>query len=122
LRNGRAHAVALSLGLTLGCSAGWHRLSPSETQPIPARQQAQLWVDGQPIQVHRLRITPDSFRAIPFLQPVNCDSCWLAYSRDQVDSVRVGDPVAGVGATIVVGAAALFLVLLMVGRIGPQGT
>jgi hypothetical protein len=40
-------------------------------------------------------VGPDSISGIPFTRPVECDSCRVSRARAGVDSVRIGQPVAG---------------------------
>jgi hypothetical protein len=63
---------------------------------------------------HAVRSSADSVSGIPFLQPIDCDSCRLSIPRAEVDSLRLGNPTgalwasvgAALGATVV---AALLL-------------
>jgi hypothetical protein len=32
---------------------------------------------------------------IPYVHPTGCDSCRIALARTEVDSIRLGDPIAG---------------------------
>ncbi|MCX6069867.1 MAG: hypothetical protein NTU91_03260 [Chloroflexi bacterium] len=84
---------ALAIGLA-GCGAGWHRTQPS-LGPLPVRQQVQVWHGGLVERWHAVMLSPDSVSGVPFLRPANCDSCRLAVSRADVDSVRAGHPVLG---------------------------
>lgn len=87
--------VAALLLLAMGCGADWHRIRPPEPASYPPRQQAQIWRAGEAIQVHGLRLTSDSVSAVPYLQPVACDSCRVAFARAEIDSIRLGDPSGG---------------------------
>jgi hypothetical protein len=49
---------------------------------------------------HAVRISADSVSGVPFLQPTSCDSCRTALPRASVDSIRLGNPVAGFWKTI----------------------
>jgi len=60
--------------------------------------------------LHAVVMTRDSFSGIPFLQSVDCDSCRVQFSRDDVDSVRVGNPPAGFWGTVGLVAAGLLVV------------
>jgi hypothetical protein len=47
-------------------------------------------------------VTSDSITGIPYLQPINCDTCRVALPRATVDSIRLGNPVAGFWKTVAV--------------------
>jgi hypothetical protein len=79
-------------GLAPDAGAGARAFAP--------RQQAQLWEGDRAHQVHAVVVGPDSVSAIPFVRPVECDSCRLIWPRSVVDSVRVGSPVAGFWKTV----------------------
>ena len=78
-----------------GCGAGWHRPRSQLPATLPPRQQVQIWRNGAPLRWHAVRITADSVSGISFLRPVQCDSCRVAVPRAGVDSLRLGNPVAG---------------------------
>jgi hypothetical protein len=44
---------------------------------------------------HALVIGADSISGVPYVRPPGCDSCRVALPRAEVDSVRLGNPVAG---------------------------
>jgi hypothetical protein len=92
--------VAILLLVTVGCGAGWRRMPVLEPGAFAPRQQAQLWEGDRAHQVHAVVVGPDSVSAIPFVRPVECDSCRLIWPRSVVDSVRVGSPVAGFWKTV----------------------
>jgi hypothetical protein len=75
-------------------SAGWHRIEP----PIPSRlaqgQQVQVWQGTRRVQLHAVRVDPDSISGVPFQQPADCDSCRISLPSSTVDSLRAGDPTA----------------------------
>jgi hypothetical protein len=81
--------------LTQACGAGWKRKPLETLQPLPERQQVQIWSEGEMQRWHVLSITPDHLFGIPFHRPVDCDSCRLSIPRSDVDSVRLGNPTAG---------------------------
>jgi len=85
--------LLLALG-PAGCGAGRHRtlLAPGT---LPKRQQVQVWHGGSVERWHGVVPSSDSVSGIPFLQPASCDSCRVALSRTEIDSVRVGRPVLG---------------------------
>jgi hypothetical protein len=83
-----------------GCGAGWHRPADTGPQAFAPRQQAQIWVAGRASRVHAVVLTADSVSAIPFRRPTDCDSCRVAWPRAEVDSIRVGNPMAGFWKTV----------------------
>jgi hypothetical protein len=89
-------AVAILVFLALaGCGAGWHRPPSLEPGPLPLRQQVQVWEGAQVDRWHAVIVTADSISGIPYLSPLHCASCRTTRSRLAVDSVRLGNPVAG---------------------------
>jgi hypothetical protein len=92
-------AVTATL-LVAACGAGWHQPAPVPLGALPARQQVQVWRAGNPVRWHAVRISADSVSGIPFLQPVTCDTCRTQVPRASVDSLRLGNPVAGFWKTI----------------------
>ena len=97
----------------LGCGAGWHQPAAVAPDGIPARQQVQVWHNGSVLQWHAVRITPDSVSGVPYFRPVDCDSCRRRVPRAAVDSIRLGNPVAGFWKSVglVVGTLAAFGVI-----------
>jgi hypothetical protein len=85
----------LGIWMLAGCGAGWHR--PPEVVPGPwsPRQQVQVWSAGHSVRWHAVIVGPDSISGIPFTRPVECDNCRVSLARTAVDSVRMGQPVAG---------------------------
>jgi hypothetical protein len=55
----------------------------------------QVWQHGSALRWHAVRITPDTISGIPFFRSTTCDSCRVAVPRGSVDSIRLGNPVAG---------------------------
>jgi hypothetical protein len=98
----------LVLMLVWGCGAGWHRPRAELPAPLPARQQVQIWRNGVALQWHAVRLTADSVSGISFLQPVQCDSCRVSVPRATVDSLRLGNPVAGFWKTMGLVTAIIF--------------
>ena len=110
----RQQLLAGLVGLsTLGCGAGWHQPPQLTPGPWPPRQQVQVWSSGQALRWHSVAIEGDSISGVPFVQAPDCDSCRGSVPLDDVDSVRVGNPVAGFLKTLglVVGVPALLLVI-----------
>jgi len=97
----------------LGCGAGWHQSTAVAPEELAPRQQAQIWQHGTALQWHAVRITPDSVSGVPYFRPVDCDSCRQQVPRAAVDSIRLGNPVAGFWKSVglVVGAMVGFGVI-----------
>jgi hypothetical protein len=89
-----------------GCGAGW-RTTPIVPGPLPPRQQAQVWTGGQARQWHALVISADSVSGVPFTRSPACDSCRVGVARDAVDSIRVGNPSAGLWKSVALTGAAV---------------
>lgn len=83
-----------------GCGAGWRQPARLSPQPLPAHQQVQIWQRGRVARWHAVTLTDDSITGIPYLQPVACPGCRVALARPAVDSIRMGDPVAGFWKTV----------------------
>jgi len=93
--NGSLAVVLVLSALTAtGCGAGWRRTELSDG-PLKPRQQVQIWRAGRMAQWHAVVIEVDTVSGIPFFQPAQCDSCRIRIPRAQIDSMRLGDPVAG---------------------------
>ncbi len=90
----RSLIAVAALTVLCGCGAGWHRI-PLAPQQLPARQQAQIFQAGHATRVHAVAITADSISAVPFVRSPACDSCRIRLATASVDSVRIGNPVAG---------------------------
>ncbi|HEX4574435.1 MAG TPA: hypothetical protein VH158_04840 [Gemmatimonadales bacterium] len=90
----------MSLVLTLACGAGWHQVRGLAPGPLPARQQVEVWRKGSANRWHAVTLTADAVTGIPFLQPLGCDSCRTSVPRSEVDSIRLGNPVAGLWKTV----------------------
>ena len=88
-------AVLATLFLCQSCSAGWHQPANLGTEPMEPRQQVQVWREGSMDRWHAVVVTADTVSGIHFLEPLDCDSCRVAVDRASVDSLRVGNPVAG---------------------------
>jgi hypothetical protein len=112
-------AILLS---TTACGAGWRSVSQIGPKTFQPYQQAQLWTEDGMVRLHALRLADDSVSGIPFLQPLACDSCRIAFSRERVDSIRVGDPTGGFWGTLSLITVAALIVGVMTGRVGPMGT
>jgi hypothetical protein len=93
-RQPRALAALAFLALA-SCGAGWHRPPSLQAGPLQLRQQVQVWHGGEVERWHAVVVTADSISGIPYLSPLQCDSCRIRRSRVTVDSIRLGNPVAG---------------------------
>jgi hypothetical protein len=98
-------SVVLVLALTFSCSAGWHQPLAVEPGTLPARQQVQVWQHQSVLRWHAVQVRADSISGIPFVQPIECERCRVAVPRASVDSLRVGNPVAGFWKSVGLGAA-----------------
>ena len=67
---------------------------------MPNRQQVQVWSNGQMRRWHGVRVTEDSISGVPFVKSSNCEACRETIARTGVDSLRLGNPVAGLWKTI----------------------
>ena len=106
--------VLLASSILQACGAGWHQPKQPMPDPLPRRQQVQVWQEGHPLQWHAVVLTPDSVSGIPYHKPVDCDSCRTSISREIVDSLRLGNPTAGFWKTVglVIGIPTLAYVVL----------
>jgi hypothetical protein len=94
-----ALAVA-ALILAQACGAGWHQPAQLGPQAFSPRQQVQIWQRGSAVRWHAVTITPNSVTGIPYLMPISCDSCRRSLLRADVDSIRLGNPAAGLWKTV----------------------
>jgi hypothetical protein len=101
--------VVLVTPLVLGqaCGAGWRQPAAIEPRSYPPRQQVQVWQNAHELRWHGVTITSESISGVPHLMPLTCDSCRVTILRSDIDSLRLGNPVAGFRKTVglVVGAA-----------------
>lgn len=95
------------------CGAGWRQPPSGVPQPLPPRQQVQVWQAGQVQRWHGVRVSSDSVTGIPYFMSLECDSCRLSVPRARVDSLRLGDPEAGFWKTVglVIGLPLLFVII-----------
>jgi hypothetical protein len=108
--------VAVVTGLavvTAACGAGWHRPAQLEPGALSPRQQVEVWSGGAARRWHAVEVWPDSISGIPYLRPIGCDSCRTALPRAAVDSLRLGNPVAGFWTTVAVVLAVPTLILFI---------
>src|ERR1700675_550378 len=87
--------LVAGLWMLQACGAGWHRPPDLERARLSPRQQVQVWHRGRAERWHGLRFLADSVSGISAFRPVDCDSCRVALPRAEVDSIRLGNPVAG---------------------------
>jgi hypothetical protein len=100
VRNGSLVVVLVLSALTsTGCGAGWRRTELADGTLKP-RQQVQIWRAGEVARWHAVVVEVDTVSAVPFMQPVQCDSCRRRIPRAQIDSMRLGNPVAGFWKTV----------------------
>ena len=71
--------------------------------------------------LHGVIVGADTVSGIPFLKPLDCDSCRVRIERAEVDSLRIGEPVDGFWKTAALGAA-LGLLFLCPLWCGAEGT
>ena len=86
--------------LTVACGAGWHRQNPAPSGALSPRQQVQVWQGGTALRWHAVRISADSVSGVPFLKSIGCNSCRTSVPLASVDSLRLGNPVAGFWKTV----------------------
>jgi hypothetical protein len=98
-----------------GCGAGWHNQQVGPPGLAP-RQQAQVWSGGKPRQWHGIRVTADSVSGVLYTQPPECDSCRVALARNAVDSIRLGNPSAGLWKSLALGGAITLGAALLICR------
>jgi hypothetical protein len=97
-RNSRwplAGVVAVLAFAQAGCGAGWRQLPALEPDTLKPRQQVRVWSGGERWQRHSVVLTSDSVSGVHFLKPVDCTACRQALPRAAVDSIQVGNPMAG---------------------------
>jgi len=106
--------VALPLAALLlieACGAGWHQPATGlEPAPLPEGQQVQVWRHGKMDRWHGVVMTTDSVSGIPYQKPLDCSTCRTALGRNDVDSIRVGNPEAAFWKSIGLGVG-IFAVL-----------
>jgi hypothetical protein len=83
-----------ALALT-GCGAGWRRVALDPDPRLPPRQQVQVWQGDKALRWHAVRVTTDSVSGIAFLESPECSACRVTLPREEVDSIRLGNPSAG---------------------------
>jgi hypothetical protein len=111
----RAGLTALML-LQAGCGAGW-RTTQLEPRRLPSRQQAQIWSGGKARQWHGILVSTDSVSGVPYTLSPECDSCRVGLARSAVDSIRLGNPSAGLWKSLALGGAITLGAALLICRL-----
>jgi hypothetical protein len=101
------------LVLLNACGAGWRRTPDLGLGPLPRRQQAQVWHDGRSERWHAVDVRADSVSGVPFLHDPQCDGCRVALPRAEVDSVRLGNPSAGLWKTFALAVSPVVLLAII---------
>jgi hypothetical protein len=52
------------------------------------------------LRLHAVRLTNDSLSGVPYVKRPDCDSCRVSLPRAAVDSLRTGNPTAGLWKTV----------------------
>ena len=108
----RSSILLLALApLTIGCGAGWQQATTLSPGPMPTRQQVQVWSGGAAYRWHVVTVTQDSITGVPFTESPACQTCRVGLSRTVVDSVRLGNPVAGFWKTVGLGLGTSLVIL-----------
>jgi hypothetical protein len=68
----------------------------------------QVWQGGRAVVVHGVHVDSTSLAAIPYHQPLACDSCRMVLPRSSIDSVRVGSLMDGFWRTTALVLGTLF--------------
>ena len=109
----RHWVLTLATLASTGCGSGW-RLEPVQpARTVDPRQQVQVWSGGDALRWHGLQLGQDSLSGLPFIAPLDCDSCRTTLPLSAVDSLRFGDPPGGFldMIAVVLGVCALVAVL-----------
>lgn len=109
--------LAAMLLMLVGCGAGWHRTDL--VTPDSPRQQVEVWQGESAQRWHAVRVTDSTVSGVFYLRPIECDSCRQTLARTSVDSIRLGNPTAGLWKTI--GLIALTPVAVFVGYCAVSG-
>ena len=106
-------AVLICLTLA-GCGPGWHRTDPAPGTALAPTDQFLVHHGGRTDRLHALQVTDDSVAGIPWLKPIDCDSCRIALPRASVDSIRLGHPTAGLWKGYALAALGPFVALSLI--------
>lgn len=106
---------------TVGCGAGWRLASTTQPATLPPRQQVQVWMhDSQVLRLREVRWNSDSLFGLPYLAGLDRDTATvMVVSLSRIDSVRTGNPSAGLWKTVglvVGGTVVLVLGICAVGQ------
>lgn len=83
----------------------------------------QVWQGGSMTRWHGVVVTPDSVSGVSWLEDAQCDSCRVSVPRSSVDSIRLGNPTAGLWKTVGLVAAivAVPIIVFCAANGCPQG-
>lgn len=102
--------LALLLATWMPSCMTWSNARPPSPQHFAARRQVKVWAGTRSWRLHEVRLTADSLTGTDFMDPIGCDSCRIALSLAEVDSVKTGRSETASIAIIMV-PLGLFLVL-----------
>jgi hypothetical protein len=74
------------------------------------------------LRLHGVVVGPDTVSGVPFVKSLDCDSCRVRIERAEVDSLRIGEPVAGFWKTAALGALAGLVAMCYLGWCEAGGT
>jgi hypothetical protein len=74
------------------------------------------------LRLHGVIVGTDTVSGVPFLEPLDCDSCRVAIGQPEIDSLRIGEPVGGFWMTAALGALAGLIALCHFGWCDAGGT
>ena len=89
---------ALLLGLLVSsssCGAGWHRIDAEGPGAFPRGQQIEVWQGSKRIQLHAVELRGDSITGVRLQDRATCRGCRISLPSATVDSIRTGNPTAG---------------------------
>lgn len=81
----------LLTGLVLveaACTVGPRRVELPTPEPLPPRQQLEVWRGRKARTLHAVVQTRDSLSGVPVHRPPSCDSCRVTVALTEIDSVR----------------------------------
>jgi hypothetical protein len=74
------------------------------------------------LRLHGVIVGADTVSGVPFLKPLDCDSCRVGIGQAEFDSLRIGEPVGGFWKTAALGAAVGLIALCRLGWCDAGGT
>ena len=80
------------LTLAAGCNPSYILVPSGTALGADPRQRVQVFTHERILELHSLRVSPDSLSGVPFFQPPGCAACRVSIARAAVDSVRVVNP------------------------------